>query len=842
MGIIVPKSSPDVAWEAPSYARVPDYASTMRNEAAEVEAVGLGISALGSAVLDIEARRTVRKADSLLVDADTEMANWVLQEEENSQGIKADGHVDRVAEHFSEVGKTIGQNENSLVQRRFMATWENKAAGYIRRAGRFERESLDRAAKEAMEASGVLAFEKVYSGTNADVLVEEGNDQFTKNRVYAARTGSPPEMTELELRTLGTTLTEHYLNGRLHNSNAPEQVLELAAIYASNFQREIDNPPTFSNARPNELWSGYFPGSYPQVDTFDGKPGKSNVVLSTFDAVPPAYENGPEKVFVIPTMESGKLIKGDSDDPDEQKWAPLRLAQSRGLDNYPFFDTREEAQEWIEANHGRIDEDGGWSGFTPMITPEQYSELKKTLLPIVTERRNQSDADSIWNQSRGDKGVAYRLLQEQVPSARQKDVKTALDLHIEITTSQQEAQQRTHDTEIVSDIESAISRTHPSNPEAGHVHKAAMASASRIQDPETRKREMDRVNSHFAGESLANNFADYNLFLEQFSSARNVGDVKKLNELASLDLSGMGLGKEELEQLLQIQKAILDPDPLTANSRAAALKIIQEAGISLFGPKPEKRNIDTSNEQQRANFTKHALMAIEHEQKRGHLLQDQGKAGGNTRIQDIVNSMARQYSITPGDDPRRPDQVFFGETTEEFLGPEMIMELTRFETQSQTPTAGDVYDQLSRMYQATVDYAELYDNLPEEYEDPGVVPHGYIHWVYGRSQFAQDHMYPPRISEKGRSRIAAVLSKSMADLTIHDLNEYMSIVWSSKQLPAEIREKYGDFESPPPLWVADTLQNNLGVITEAGSWPEWTRAVPGVGPLLRHMNDAGQVR
>ena len=74
------------------------------------------------------------------------------------------------------------------------------------------------------------------------------------------------------------------------------------------------------------------PGNYPVVDN-------SNVLLSSM-----TDEKG--KVYAIPTMWDGK-----KDHTDKEAWA---RAKRLGLSKFPSFDSVEEAEAWIQKNHGNI--------------------------------------------------------------------------------------------------------------------------------------------------------------------------------------------------------------------------------------------------------------------------------------------------------------------------------------------------------------------------------------------------------------------------------------------------------------------------------------------------------
>lgn len=90
---------------------------------------------------------------------------------------------------------------------------------------------------------------------------------------------------------------------------------------------------------PVNNWSGYFPTRHPYV-------GSSNVILASHSF---PDRTGRMLTYAIPTMVDGKKLSGN---------APVELALSHGLENYPAFNSVPDAERWIEVHHGHIDEMG----------------------------------------------------------------------------------------------------------------------------------------------------------------------------------------------------------------------------------------------------------------------------------------------------------------------------------------------------------------------------------------------------------------------------------------------------------------------------------------------------
>lgn len=121
-----------------------------------------------------------------------------------------------------------------------------------------------------------------------------------------------------------------------------------------------ERPIIWQGAKPHG-WRREFKQEFGPFDTMQGqkvfptnhpfKGGDSNVLLATTGGKNPDDPTGltDEPVHVFPTMVEGKKLSGD---------AALAIAVENGLDNYPVFETIEDAQQWIDLNHGNIDPQG----------------------------------------------------------------------------------------------------------------------------------------------------------------------------------------------------------------------------------------------------------------------------------------------------------------------------------------------------------------------------------------------------------------------------------------------------------------------------------------------------
>ena len=85
-------------------------------------------------------------------------------------------------------------------------------------------------------------------------------------------------------------------------------------------------------------WSGTFPTNHPRT-------GEDNVNFATI-------KTGDQNFRVIPTVVNGEQLS---------KEQARKMAESKGLSNYPQFKTEDEAQAWSGQNKGLIEEDGRWA-------------------------------------------------------------------------------------------------------------------------------------------------------------------------------------------------------------------------------------------------------------------------------------------------------------------------------------------------------------------------------------------------------------------------------------------------------------------------------------------------
>ena len=83
-----------------------------------------------------------------------------------------------------------------------------------------------------------------------------------------------------------------------------------------------------------------FPTQHP-FENLDGSPSVSNVRMGSY-----GFDDGTR---VIPTMVGGELLSTA---------VALQRARSEGLQNYPLFKSRTEAESWITKNHGKINANG----------------------------------------------------------------------------------------------------------------------------------------------------------------------------------------------------------------------------------------------------------------------------------------------------------------------------------------------------------------------------------------------------------------------------------------------------------------------------------------------------
>jgi hypothetical protein len=114
---------------------------------------------------------------------------------------------------------------------------------------------------------------------------------------------------------------------------------EMAALKAGT---PLQDPNDITLDAPLDGFTG-FPTKHPMVKNKDGS--RSNVILSGA-----TLDDG--RIVAFPTM-----VDGVKHTPDEA----LKIAEENGIENYPFFDSIDELNEWAEANHANFDENGNLS-------------------------------------------------------------------------------------------------------------------------------------------------------------------------------------------------------------------------------------------------------------------------------------------------------------------------------------------------------------------------------------------------------------------------------------------------------------------------------------------------
>jgi hypothetical protein len=90
-----------------------------------------------------------------------------------------------------------------------------------------------------------------------------------------------------------------------------------------------------------------------------------------------------ELVRAIPTMVDGKQLSNDE---------ALAIAKRHGLDKYPTFTTVEEAEAWIEKNHGNITEDGRLRGGNKEAAKKAAEQIRDRITLARQEQSYQQGA------------------------------------------------------------------------------------------------------------------------------------------------------------------------------------------------------------------------------------------------------------------------------------------------------------------------------------------------------------------------------------------------------------------------------------------------------------------
>ncbi len=141
-----------------------------------------------------------------------------------------------------------------------------------------------------------------------------------------------------------------------------------------------------------------FPTHHPLVQNPDGS--HSNVRTMTVGIN--------DRTYVLPSMVGGKQLEEEE---------AIRLAERRGLQNYPSFATHDKAEQWIEQHHGSQDPAAnapmrGWysrqKGGAMPEEEELLEEQRKLRLRALLDEAEQRES-----QSQSEIAAARRSIQEQ---------------------------------------------------------------------------------------------------------------------------------------------------------------------------------------------------------------------------------------------------------------------------------------------------------------------------------------------------------------------------------------------------------------------------------------------
>lgn len=194
--------------------------------------------------------------------------------------------------------------------------------------------------------------------------------QKKKNYLKAAKEGRDAERKEFQAQQEKTSTPQGRLDVLRGRATTPEAQQRLQEVEQQLKQGQQATPaPTATQQTPQEraaeVQTNRFPGNYPYVQNPDGS--RSNVKLGGFEI------DG--RNYVIPTMVNGKQLT-----PDEA----VAIAKQQGLDKYPSFATRQEADNYAQSIHSRVDEQGriGRTQEASQLTDQDRKDIERMKKPV----------------------------------------------------------------------------------------------------------------------------------------------------------------------------------------------------------------------------------------------------------------------------------------------------------------------------------------------------------------------------------------------------------------------------------------------------------------------------
>jgi hypothetical protein len=809
--IIVPKSQPSVTEVAPTRRPVLDFAGAMPTRDPMADAIQRGLSELSGVVSQIGERRTRREVESLLIDAETQMISAYSDEREKSAGHNADGFSDRIAETYKTIGMDVSGEADPLARKRFMDRWNASSVYYTKSAAQYQHQQMGIAEFQDLKArteTDIWKLSVVAPDMRLPTLHDVGGDMVRQAYTRASEDGLGPDPTRVAVAGAASAYTYAYLE--VLGEESPGAAL----IQAKTFRDNLDDGPyeSQSAALPPTNWAGKFPGSYPQPTGAGTTVHDSNVDLAVRKLE--NREEGTVRHYVLPTTITGRPrtdINPETSNPEY-----LDHAQEQGLEMYPWFATADEAQEWIDANDGNIDEDGSWGKFVAVLTPKQFESIEKSLAPRVKAETISGDVRALATQYPNSPEQAYRAARDTEYPAK---VVARLKAEYKADENARKEQTEQHDAPIVANVrrETALS---PRSSGAKTVMERANILVSNIEDPKVRKEQQKLVDDWSAGKLIRTDvhvLEDFNKRLE--IAGRDPGDLRRAAMTVRSEMNSARLSNTDWAELGKRLEAIISPkrEEFPYDGQNGYKKIVTRTSGELYGSSLSDKALAKDFE----SAAYHALLA---EHMTGELT--------HARARDVVSQVANGFAGTEtewwfglGDEVEIQTPYaagLRGETSEEGEIPALVLSQLRTETgHSRPPSIGEISSHINAVWNRRI------ESGLEASQDIGFAPATFVDDYYESAERTDARLVPNKLNEAARVVIAQALGVPLGTLRRAHLQDYMSRVWEeTKAAPVmsataaadhnarwrgdpffrrAVSVDWGDSELPPVDWMNEHL-------------------------------------
>jgi len=783
VSVIVPKSRPGVSEQAPERAPVLDFAGAMPTRDPMADALSRGLSGLADVVTLIGEKHVRRETESLLIDAEQQMIKAYSEEKAKSSLHRADGVAERVSETFKTIGQDVTRDADPVVRNRFMSRWNSQSTIYTRAAVDFELDELDQAEHNdilARTQTDIYKLSEVSPEQRVSTLNDMGGNMVRRALVNASIDGQGPEQTTVELTMQASGYTHAYV--QILAEESPGRAMLEAKRGLENFDK---NPyGGLARALPPTNWEGKFPGSYPPGE---GRLANANVRFTTVEL------DG--RHYVIPSMIGGKLRDTDTNGSGRPDY--LDFALKEGLDNYPWFSSEAEADEWQEANHGNVDKDGSWGKFTLVLTQKQFDGFERALAPRVEEESVAGSTSAIYQEYQNSPEQAYKAARDtEYPSKVRNRLK---NMYAEDKAAKKE-QTEQHDAPLVTGIRNTLA-VNPRGPNAKAAVARAFELVSRIEDPKVHAAQEKLVNQAAAGELIVTDtFAleDFNARLEAAGNG-SPGALRSAALTIQSEINTVDLNNDDYAAMVERLDAIINPtregfeyDGKNGWKRIAGVGV---TASDLFGKKPKN---DTER-RKKDNFERSAQAALLAEHMTGELNPERARLVVSEVANGYVDTHPQWFGRTEERHLTYAEVLSGGSRETSTVGkvgeiPGLISKQIHYEAgHTRTPSIDDISLHINGVWNRRIEFGL------EASEDIGFAPAAFVDEYYAEAEMAESRLIPSRLNEKARTHISSMLGIPIGKLQQDSVERYIEKAWA--QTRAEADNVWGDSAAPDVFWL-----------------------------------------